>query len=124
MSRPLTASEAVAALRRGAEVEQRVSLRSGVVEYLTASGTTGRYTTGRYTVRYHRVRDEGTNTFRDISEFSPVDEDEHVGEGVTVAMFAEPGEAVVSAASYGGADDRWVNSGMAAAMYWAAKHRA
>jgi len=99
-------------------VEQFVSLRNGVVEYLTAHGTGGRYKVCR-----HRVRDEGTDRFRDISEFSPVDEDEYVGEGVTVATLPEPGEAVAAAATYGGADDQWVNFSMAADAYWAAKHQ-
>lgn len=97
-------------------MEQFVRLDAGHVEYLTASGD-GR----RYAVRRHVVQDEGSEDFRDISEFSPVDEEEYAGEGVEVGNYEEPTDAVESAAQHGGAADRWVNLGMAADSYWAAK---
>lgn len=116
VGRALTPAEAVAALRRGAQVEQFVRLDAGQVEYLTAHGGDQ-----RYTLRRHVVQDQGTEDFRDISEFSPVDEEECVGEGVEVGTFEEPNSAVESALQHGGSADRWVNFGMAADAHWAAR---
>ncbi len=116
VGRPLTPAEVAAALRRGAEIEQLLSLGGGEVRYLIAYRRSGEYVMSR-----HVVYDDGTEVFQDISEFTPIDEEEYVGEGVTVGSFGEPGEAVEAAASHGGVADRWVNQGMAAADYWRAK---
>jgi hypothetical protein len=103
VGRPLTPAEAAAALRRGAAVEQVVRLHDGQVDYLTAEGD-GQW----YVLRLHRVQDEGSDDFRDISEFAPVDEYEYVGGGVTVATFDDATDTVGSAARHGGAADRWI----------------
>ncbi len=116
MSRPLTLTEAAGALRRGVEVEQFVSLAGDRVVYLTA----GRSGQG-YSLRRHVVHDEGTEEFRDISEFAPVDEDEYVGEGVTVERADDAQTLLRLAEQHGGASGRWVNQAMAADDYWTAK---
>ena len=119
MGRPLTAAEAAAALGRGAQIEQFVELADGRVTYLAASRLGG-----EYTVRRHVVLDEGTEEFRDLSEFSPVDEDEYIGEGVVVARVVDAVDAVSAAENYGGSRTAWVNFGVAADDYWAARtHR-
>lgn len=118
MSRPLTPAEAAAALRRGQSVEQFVSLANGRVLYLSASPAGG-----HFEVRRHHVRDEGTDNFRDLSEFSPVDDDEFRGEGVVVHVADDPDDAVRAAGAHDGGADRWVNHGTAADDYRRAKGR-
>lgn len=117
MSRPLTPDEAGAALRRGQSVEQLVDVAHGTVLYLSAS-----LEGEGFAVRRHHVLDEGTEDFRDLSEFSPVDADEFLGEGVVVQVSDVADAAVQSAAEYGGSAERWVNHGIAADEYWRAKH--
>jgi hypothetical protein len=103
-------------LRRGTSVEQFLSLEGGQVAYLTASADGGHFSVSR-----HVVYDDGDPDFRDISAFTPVDEDEYAGEGVVIGNYSEPGQAVESASGRGGAADRWVNAGMAIDDYWRAK---
>lgn len=117
MGRPLTAAEATATLRRGREIEQFVGLADGQVVYLVVSP----YADDDYRLTRHAVHDEGTDGFADISEFSPVDEEQYVGEGAVVATFADPEQAVLAADEQGGTPDGWVNQGMAANDYVAAK---
>lgn len=117
MGRPLTPPEAAAALRRGVEIEQFISLAGGEVRYLTISRTGG-----DFALTEHHVYDDGTDDFADISEFRPVDEDEELGEGRTVAVFATAEEAVDAAeGGCGGSPDRWVNQALAADDYLSAK---
>ena len=116
MGRPLAPAEAAAALRRGAQVEQLVRLADGQLTYLTASRSGDEFRVDR-----HVVLDEGTEDFRDISEFSPVDDDEYIGEGVVVARVDDAMDAVASAGNHGGSQTSWVNFGMAADDYWTAK---
>jgi hypothetical protein len=88
----------------------------GYVRYLTASqrGQT-------FVVRLHQVVDEGSDDFRDISEFSPLDPEEYVGEGAEVASTETAESALDVARAHGGSADRWVNAGLAADEYWRAK---
>jgi len=116
MGRPLTPSEAAAALRRGGEIEQFLNLADGQITYLTASQSEGGYTVNR-----HVVLDEGTEQFQDLSEFSPVDDEEYVGEGILMAQVSDPAEAVSAAMNHGGSPEAWVNFGMASDSYWTAK---
>jgi hypothetical protein len=116
VGRPLTPSEAAAALRRGRDIEQFISINEGQVTYLVACSWSDRFRVTR-----HVVHDEGTDEYCDISEFSPVDADEDVGEGAVVAEFDEPHGAVSAAEGYGGASSAWVNFGMAANDYRLAK---
>lgn len=74
-----------------------------------------------FAVREHVVHDDGTDDFADISEFRPVDDDEALGEGRRVAIFATAEEAVRAATTCGGTEDRWVNQRMAASDYLAAR---
>ena len=119
MGRPLTRAEAAATLRRGREIEQFLSLADGQVVYLVVSP----YADDEYRLTRHVVHDEGTDGFADISEFAPVDEEEYVGEGALVATFADAQHAVLAADEHGGTPDGWVNQGMAATDYAAAKQR-
>jgi hypothetical protein len=116
VSRFLTPSEAVAALRRGAHVEQFLSLAEGRLRYLTAGPRKG-----RFTLSVHEVWDDGGEDFADISEFGPVDEDEYVGVGRDVATEDDPEQVVRLASAYGGSPDAWDNHGMASSRYLAAK---
>ena len=116
MSRPLTRSEAAAVLRRGAEIEQFISVTGGEIRYLTLSRVAG-----DFVLTEHHVYDEGTDEFVDISEFRPVHDDEELGEGRTVSVFVNAEEAVGGAQGCGGSPDRWVNQAMAAENYLAAK---
>ena len=65
----------------------------------------------------HYAHDEGDPSFRDVSEFSPVRDDEHAGEGVEIARLPEPAAALTAATARGAAGERWVNSGMIADEY-------
>lgn len=117
MGRPLTPAEAAATLRRGREVEQLVGIADGQVVYLVVSP----YADDDYRLTRHVVHDEGTDGFADISEFSPVDEEEYVGEGAVVATFADAEQAVLAADEHGGTQEGWVIQGMVAKDYAAAK---
>lgn len=116
MSRPLTRPEAAAALRRGTEIEQFISVTGGEIGYLTISRVAG-----EFILTAHHVHDEGTDEFADISDFRPVHDDEELGEGRRVAVFVNAEEAVGGAQGCGGSPDRWVNQAMAAEDYLAAK---
>lgn len=52
-----------------------------------------------------------------------MNDDEDIGEGVVVATFDEPDRAVGAADEHGASPDGWVNQGMAADDYCAAKQR-
>ena len=116
MGRPLTPSEAIAALRRGVEIEQFLNLTAGELRFLTISRTDE-----GFALTEHHVHDEGTDDFADISEFRPVNDDEEVGEGRRIALVATAEEAVQAAATCGGSEHRWVNQAMAADDYVTAK---
>ena len=118
MARALTPSEAAAALRRGAELEQFVSLDDGVVHYFSAwpSGS-------RFVLVEHRVHDVGSANYLDISSFPTVDEDEETGEGRQVLVADEAEEVVARVRRHGGSQSRWKNHGLAADDYWSAKVR-
>jgi hypothetical protein len=117
MSRPLTADEAAAALRRCQPIEQFLALLDGTLLYLTANPREERDRETRYYVCKHHVRDEGTDDFGDISEFSPVDDDEYLGEGSEVAEHETAEAAVAEAERHGGGAGQWINYGMAAEDY-------
>lgn len=112
--RTLTEREALAALLRGASVEQFLPGHGdpGAIAWLSATGTPE-----GLRLRMHHVRDEGADDFLDVTEFSPVDDDQYVGEGRVIGTFSSD-EALVQAATAAGAiPDRWVNSGMIQAVY-------
>lgn len=67
---------------------------------------------GGLTLSLHRVRDEGTNDFLDVTAFSPVDEDEEFGEGRLLGRYPDAATVLAAAEAAGGRSDRWVNAGV------------
>ena len=109
--RYLTSSEAAAALRRGSQIEQFLGRsndnRRPTVRWLSA------YPSGRaFELVVHHVEDIGTEGFFDVSEFPPLDDEEYVGEGRSVAAEVEPGLILDAAELHGARPDRWVNAGV------------
>ena len=102
--RHLTDAEATASLRRGRQVEQLLLADGAEVHWVTL------WTSGQ--VNLHRVEDLGHAEFRDVAEFPPLDQDEHVGEGIEVARCDTFAESIEAAKGVGCQADRWVNSGM------------
>lgn len=115
MGRPLTPEEAAFTLRRGAQIEQFLSLSHGRLRFLVAYRSRD---DGVYRVTLHHVYDDD---FGDIAEYQPVDREEEHGSGRRVGTFEIAADAVASAAEHGGAADRWVNFGMAVEDYERAK---
>ena len=114
--RHLTFEQAVAALRRGKAVEQLLESapREGrpTVRWLTVNP--GR---DECSVWAHHVYDEGELGIVDVTEFSPVDAEEYVGEGVIAGRHADPEAALEAARALGAQDGRWVNSLMVGDEY-------
>lgn len=107
--RHLSEGQALAALRRGAAVEQLLSTpdRLETLEWLCLSPRSSE----TYLIR-HRVHNVSTPEFRDVYEFPPVDPDEEHGEGVVLDRFANAVEAFAAAGEHGAQPDRWVNEGV------------
>lgn len=109
--RHLTHAAALAALNRGAGIQQLLPVSDedeDTVRWVTARPDR----TGQYLLTLHHVFDEGTEDFMDVAEFSPVDDEEYVGEGKQVAQ-APSAEGLLEAARQVGArDGRWVNQGV------------
>jgi len=106
--RHLTPDQAAAALRRGKPVEQLLECGSHDGER-TVSWLSVAPSGGEFTLTAHHVYDDGRPDFRDVTEFTPVDEWEGVGEGVEVARCAEPAAALQAATRHGASSDAWVN---------------
>ncbi len=117
LSRHLVRASAVAALRRGRGIEQLLevepSRNAGSVKWLAISPAAD----GRFELRFHHVRNEGSSSFFDVHEFSPVDDDEDLGEGRVVERYEDSDAAVQAAERLGAAPDRWVNEGVIDAEY-------
>lgn len=110
--RYLTPVEAVAALRRGSQIEQLLDRRvlaegGAAIRWLTAfqSG-------GRFELVVHDVEDIGTDDFLDLSSFPPIDNEEDAGEGRSLATADEAEGVIDAAASHGACSERWVNFGV------------
>jgi hypothetical protein len=107
--RHLTEQQALAALRRGAAIEQMLSedLRSGSFRWLDA-----RRSDAGFELYVHETLDDGSDNFWDIYEFRSVDDDDEFGTGVIVGIY--PAEALLlqSASELGARPDRWVNDGV------------
>jgi hypothetical protein len=110
--RYLTVDFALGALRRGSGIQQllgtdcvagRVTLR-----WLTA----WRDRDGGYALTIHHVFDEASQQFLDVAEFSPVNEDEDIGEGRDLGTFSTPEEVLHAAQAYGAVTTQWVNEGV------------
>lgn len=110
----LTESQALGALRRGAAIElaRLEADGDGTFSWLTA-----RRVGDLISMHVHVVHDEGTDGFWDVTEFSPVDEDEPHGEGAEFGSLASEEEFLAAAAAAGAAADRWLNAGMVQDLY-------
>jgi PAB1-binding protein PBP1 len=60
----------------------------------------------------HHVFDEGSQQFWDVEEFTPVDEDGHLGEGRSLGAFNTPGGSPARCATVRRGDHPLVNQGM------------
>jgi hypothetical protein len=130
--RYLTFEEAVAALRRGVEVEQMLGIDwphdggQGVIRWVTAYRHNERFSPleGRFVLTRHEVIDIGSGSLSDISEFPPVDPEDYTGEGRRIADDSDPSTLLAVVATVGGRDDRWVNQGVIGEEYaslWASR---
>ncbi|WP_435769118.1 hypothetical protein [Nocardioides sp. SYSU DS0651] len=110
----LTESQALGALRRGVTIEQArlEGDGDGTLSWLTAQRVGD-----HISLRMHVVHDEGTDDFWDVTELSPVDQDEPHGEGAELGSFSSEEEFLAAAAAAGAAAHRWLNAGMVEDLY-------
>jgi hypothetical protein len=110
--RYLTMTFALGALRRGSGIQQLLGTDyvagRPTLRWLTA----WRERDGGYVLVIHHVFDEGSEQFWDVAEFTPVDEDEYLGEGRSLGAFNTPEEVLHAAQAYGAVTTRWVNEGV------------
>jgi hypothetical protein len=105
--------QAAGALRRGRQIEQllgrdRLDDVRWAVRWLTISPSSS-----GYRVLRHEVEDVGAEWgTADVSEFPPLDEEEHVGEGVELGSCSEPEAAMDLARAHAATDEKWVNAGV------------
>lgn len=107
--RQLTEQQAVAALRRGASIEQLLTttVSDGTISWLSiTAGDDG------FVLRHHAVLDDGDDDFLDVYEFRPVDEDDDLGEGTVLGTFSDVPSAFEAAAQNGARATDWVNAGL------------
>lgn len=117
MRRHLTWPEAIAALRRGKVVEQLLAPerhdREPMVRWLSIFPRDG-----GFVVAQHLVRDPCDPAFLDLSEFTPVDEEEEdLGEGAEAGRAPDPEQALHIAHRLGASPERWVNEFVVAEEY-------
>ena len=109
--RHLTRDQAAGALRRGKQVEQLLDSEPHegrrTVRWLTVGPSRG-----HFVVSAHHVYDEGNPEFLDVSEFSPIDDEEEWGEGTLIARLPDPEDALDAARGHGATPERWVNQGV------------
>ena len=116
--RHLKLEQAAAALKRGKPVEQLLPSEphdgQPTVRWLTMESSRD-----SFVVRLHHVYDEGSPDALpvDVSEFTPVDDDEYWGEGVKVARSPHPDGALGTTRDHGATNERWVNFGVIADEY-------
>jgi hypothetical protein len=105
--RYLTVNFALGALRRGSGIQQLLGTDCvagrPTLRWLTAWRERDR----GYVLVIHHVFDEGSQQFWDVAEFTPVDEDEHLGEGRSLGAFNTPEEVLHAAQPYGAVTTRW-----------------
>jgi hypothetical protein len=107
--RHLSEQQALAALHRGAAIEQMLTRAEtpSTIEWLRLSpGASG------VVMTRHRVEDLRGMDRLDIYEFPSVDPDEAHGEGAVLGRFARGVEALAESATHGAHPDRWVNDGV------------
>lgn len=115
--RYLTFEQASQALGRGRQVEQFLGGVDGApvaaVRWATISPDTG-----AFRVVIHEVEDVGGPDFLDVTEFPPLGDEEHPGEGRLVASAPGADSALDLANEVLGTDpDRWVNSSVVSDEY-------
>ena len=115
--RHLLMAEAAAALRRGAEVEQFLGMTVADNGRRSVRWLTATCSARRYELRLHEVEDDDSDEFLDVTEFSPLDPEECIGEGRGVADSEDPLALLATAGGFGAVDDRWVNSGVVGSEY-------
>lgn len=114
--RHLTPAFALGALRRGKQIEQflgaiEIDGRPGLRWIALCPGPTG------ITIYLSEVEDIGTDTFLDITEFSPLDPDDETW-GREIAVLPTPEEALHLAEHELAANpERWVNQGIVCDEY-------
>jgi len=113
--RHLTEHQMLAALGRGASIEQMLTSdldESGTISWLhTVVSGSG------FALRLHHVLDDGNDDFFDVSEFRSVDEDEYLGEGRLVGEYPNATTMLEAATRIGARMDRWVNESVIEAEY-------
>lgn len=105
--RHLTEKQAIGALDHGRSIEQLLARDSSGVEWLRLSTRSA-----GVTLTKHRVLDVGSDDFKDVYEFPPVDAEEEHGEGIVLATFPNGAEALAACTEHGARLDRWVTDGM------------
>jgi hypothetical protein len=110
--RYLTVRFALGALRRGSGIQQLLGTACVAGRPTLRWLTAWRDRDGGYGLTIHHVFDEGSEQFWDVEEFTPVDEDEHLGEGRSLGVFNTPEEVLHAAQAYGAVTTRWVNQGV------------
>lgn len=106
--RELRAGRAATRQRHPAVARDRLRRGATELRWLTA----WRDRNGRYGLTIHHVFDEGSEQFWDVAEFSPVDQDEYIGEGRRLGTVSTPEEILHAAQAFGAATTRWVNEGV------------
>jgi hypothetical protein len=110
--RHLSGPEAVAALRRGRQIEQWLGADQLADGTLALSWLTAYQAGATFKLARHRVHHAGTDDFFDVSALPPMDDEEEFGEGTDVAEDPDPGRLLDRAASQGARYDGWVNQGI------------
>jgi Protein of unknown function (DUF2750) len=111
-TRHLHPAQLESALKRLGQIEQLLAVTStaterGVVRWLTVCSLEG-----DIVLSLHECEDVGSAEFADVGEFPPVDPEEYVGEGRTIAVGASFADVVAAATAAGASHDLWVSQGM------------
>jgi hypothetical protein len=99
--RHLSGPEAIAALRRCRQIEQRLGADQLADGTLALSWLTAYQTGATFKLARHRVHHAGTDDSFDVSVLPPMDDEEEFGEGADVAEDPGPGRLLDRAASQG-----------------------
>jgi hypothetical protein len=110
--RHLSGPEAVAALRRGRQIEQWLGADQLADGAWALSWLTAYQAGATFKLALHRVHDAGTEDLFDVSAFPPLDDEKELGEGTDVDEDPDPGRLLDRAASQGARYDGWVNQGI------------
>ena len=113
--RHLTQLQALAALGRGAPIEQMLSenLASGSFSWLAALPRQG-----GFVMRLHHTVDRGSDSYLDVYEFGSVDEGDEgdegddLGDGESLGEYPDGATLMMAATEVGARPDRWVNAGL------------